>query len=95
MTLGPDLLSQHSEAAPGPHLLLSVADTGLGIAPELQSRIFDAYNRLLYIHFESVHYSYQGRRPDPGCNDYLTSKWLGLIRPLLAAFDRPLTVRDF
>ena len=28
---------------------------------------------------------------DTDGNDYLTSKWLGLIRPLLAGFDRPLT----
>src|SRR5512135_965220 len=47
--------------------------------------------RYLYVHFESVHYSSQGRKPDPGCNDYLTSKWLVLIRPHLAGFDRPLT----
>jgi len=35
----------------------------------------------------------QGLQTDPDCNDYLTSKWLGLIRPLLAGFDRPLTLR--
>jgi len=34
----------------------------------------------------------QGHATDPNCNDYLTSKWVGLIRPLLAGFDRPLTV---
>jgi hypothetical protein len=33
----------------------------------------------------------QGHETDPDCNNYLTSKWLGLIRPLLAGFDRPLT----
>jgi len=33
----------------------------------------------------------QGHETDPDCNDYLTSKWLGLIRPLVAGFDRPLT----
>jgi len=33
----------------------------------------------------------QDHETDPDCNDYLTSKWLGLIRPLLAGFDRPLT----
>ena len=43
VTVGPELLSRHPEAAPGPHLLLSVADTGLGIAPELQSRIFEPF----------------------------------------------------
>src|SRR5207244_7206817 len=30
-----------------------------------------------------------GLKPDPGCNDYLTSKWLVLILPLLAGFDCP------
>ena len=34
----------------------------------------------------------QGLQTDPDCNDYLTSKWLGLIPPLVAGFDRPLTV---
>jgi len=33
----------------------------------------------------------QGHETDPDCNDYLTSKWLVLIRPLVAGFDRPLT----
>src|SRR5437899_1735521 len=33
----------------------------------------------------------QGHQTDPDCNDYLTSEWLGLIRPLVAGFDRPLT----
>jgi hypothetical protein len=33
----------------------------------------------------------QGYEMHPDRNDYLTSKWLGLIRPLLAGFDRPLT----
>jgi len=33
----------------------------------------------------------QGQETDPYRNDYLTSKWLGLIRPLVAGFDRPLT----
>jgi hypothetical protein len=33
----------------------------------------------------------QGHEIDPNYNDYLTSKWLGLIRPLVAGFDRPLT----
>jgi len=35
----------------------------------------------------------QGQETDPYRNDYLTSKWLGLIRPLVAGFDRPLTAR--
>jgi hypothetical protein len=34
----------------------------------------------------------QGHETDPDCNDYLTSKWLVLIRPLVAGFDRPLTI---
>jgi hypothetical protein len=33
----------------------------------------------------------QGHETDPDCNDYLTSKWLGLIRPLVAGFHSPLT----
>jgi len=34
----------------------------------------------------------QGHETDPDCNDYLTSKWLGLIRPLVAGFHSPLTL---
>jgi len=37
----------------------------------------------------------QGHAIDPDRNDYLTSKWLGLIRPLVAGFDRPLTPTPF
>src|ERR1035441_3147086 len=33
----------------------------------------------------------QGHETDPDCNDYLTSKWLVLIRPLVAGFQSPLT----
>ena len=35
----------------------------------------------------------QGHETDPDCNDYLTSKWLGLIRPLVAGFHSPLTAQ--
>src|SRR5882724_4892272 len=34
----------------------------------------------------------QGHETDPDCNDYLTSKWLVLIRPLVAGFHSPLTL---
>jgi hypothetical protein len=34
----------------------------------------------------------QGHQTDPDCNDYLTSKWPGLIRPLVAGFHTPLTL---
>jgi hypothetical protein len=34
----------------------------------------------------------QSHETDPDCNDYLTSKWLGLIRPLVAGFHSPLTL---
>jgi hypothetical protein len=37
----------------------------------------------------------QGHETDPDRNDYFTSKWLVLIRPLLAGFHRPLTHSDF
>src|SRR5438477_9981590 len=33
----------------------------------------------------------QGHERDPDHNDYLTSKWLVLMRPMVAGFDRPLT----
>ena len=34
---------QHGESRPGPHICLSVADTGCGIAPEHLSRIFEPF----------------------------------------------------
>ncbi len=34
---------QHRESRPGPHICLSVTDTGCGIAPENQSRIFEPF----------------------------------------------------
>jgi hypothetical protein len=37
----------------------------------------------------------QSPETDPGDNDYLTSKWPGLIRPLLAGFHSPLTFQSF
>jgi hypothetical protein len=36
----------------------------------------------------------QGQQNDPDYNDYLTSKWLVLIRPLVAGFDTPLTTQQ-
>jgi len=35
----------------------------------------------------------QGLETDPDYNDYLTSKWPGLIRPLVAGFHSPLTAK--
>ena len=34
----------------------------------------------------------QSHETDPDRNDYLTSKWPGLIRPLVAGFHSPLTI---
>jgi hypothetical protein len=36
-------VSQHGESRPGPHVCLSVTDTGCGIAPEHLSRIFEPF----------------------------------------------------
>src|SRR6266481_3085787 len=36
----------------------------------------------------------KSQKTDPDRNDYLTSKWLGLIRPLVAGFHRTLTARS-
>jgi two-component system cell cycle sensor histidine kinase/response regulator CckA len=33
----------HVGARPGPHVVLSVSDTGIGMAPEVQARIFDPF----------------------------------------------------
>jgi two-component system, cell cycle sensor histidine kinase and response regulator CckA len=41
--LDEDLARTHPEAKPGPHVRLSVRDTGTGIAPEIIDKIFDPF----------------------------------------------------
>jgi signal transduction histidine kinase/CheY-like chemotaxis protein len=41
--LDPDFVAAHPEASPGPHVMLSVRDTGLGMPPEVLSRIFEPF----------------------------------------------------
>jgi two-component system cell cycle sensor histidine kinase/response regulator CckA len=38
-----DQVSIHPKAQPGPHVVISVVDTGTGIAPELMDKIFDPF----------------------------------------------------
>jgi len=37
------LAAAHPGARPGPHVRLSISDTGVGLTPELQSRVFDPF----------------------------------------------------
>ncbi len=41
--LGPEDVRGHPAARPGPHVLLTVADTGTGMPPEVVERIFDPF----------------------------------------------------
>ena len=41
--LGPDYVATHSEAEPGPHVMLAVSDTGTGIDPEILPHIFEPF----------------------------------------------------
>ena len=41
--VGEDFSHGHLPLSPGPHLLLKVADTGVGMAPQVQSRIFEPF----------------------------------------------------
>jgi PAS domain S-box-containing protein len=41
--LDDDYVSQHSEATPGPHTVLSVSDTGVGMDADTASRVFEPF----------------------------------------------------
>ena len=41
--LAPDYVRTHVDARPGPHVRLSVADTGIGMDPDTSSRIFEPF----------------------------------------------------
>jgi len=41
--LGEDYVRQHSQHSPGPHVLLCVTDTGIGMSAETQAQIFDPF----------------------------------------------------
>jgi two-component system cell cycle sensor histidine kinase/response regulator CckA len=43
VTVGREAARLHADARPGPHVRLTVADTGTGIAPEIIDRIFDPF----------------------------------------------------
>jgi CheY-like chemotaxis protein len=43
LTLDKHFAGMHLEASPGPHVLLQVVDTGIGISPENLDRIFDPF----------------------------------------------------
>ena len=41
--LGPEFVSRYMKVEPGPYLRLTVSDTGPGMSPEIQHRIFEPY----------------------------------------------------
>ncbi len=43
VTVGEDEVKSHPKAKPGPYVVISVADTGMGIEPELMDKIFDPF----------------------------------------------------
>jgi PAS domain S-box-containing protein len=43
VTVGPEEVQLHPKAKPGPYLVISVSDTGTGIAPDLMDKIFDPF----------------------------------------------------
>ncbi|HEX4264108.1 MAG TPA: PAS domain S-box protein [Verrucomicrobiae bacterium] len=43
VTVGPEDVLSHPKAKPGPYVVISVTDTGTGIAPELMDKIFDPF----------------------------------------------------
>ena len=43
VTLAKDFTSTHLSVTPGPHVQLSVTDTGCGMTPEVQARLFEPF----------------------------------------------------